>query len=326
LIQQSFAAEGSACSSFMETQNSNQADPSALKNLWECTKGFGGGVWDSTGGAVYSLGKAVVDVTNGVITAIINAKETYQGAVDIFSKIPNFMANIENSFGTMKVAFQSLPQEVKIKIGCELIASVGTGALIAFFTAGAGSPVLLRAIVKAIAKVLSYMPTKAPGAGKMEDLAKELLKQAEATEKRVDKIKKTEKENAVWTYEEAARQPPQVKNTGGQTVAPTSAALRAVYGIEGELADFLKNMRSNGQGVQADHIEANIKAMAAHESARAHRKATEKYLKDLKESNKLSAEDKAFLAAYFAGAGCSMISSINPGKTEPSFQSEGASP
>ena len=67
--------------------------------------------------------------------------------------ISAMMSDMQRAFGQLKSAYSALPDDVKWKLGCEVVSSIGTTGLIAYFSAGAGSPLLVRTLAQALTKV-----------------------------------------------------------------------------------------------------------------------------------------------------------------------------
>lgn len=154
-IQKSFAAGADqsvpALCGGAVSNTSSGSSATVLKNIWECTKGLGGGIWDATGGAVWFVAK-------GAYKVAFHPVETFNRAADGFSKMKAMMSDLEGSFGELKSTYDQLPDTVKWKLGCEIVSSIGTTAVIAYLTLGGGSPLLLRAISQSLLKIAATLP------------------------------------------------------------------------------------------------------------------------------------------------------------------------
>lgn len=151
-----------------------------------CIRDVMRGVWDVTGGAVVSAGYA-----------ILHPIETGEKIWKQAKAAGNFLANFSEAFGEMKEQFKQLPSEVKGQILCELTGSIGTGAVISAFTAGAGGSALIGAMAKAVDRVGGKLgsPAVLALAAKLESRADE-----------IDKTRRAAKRPSSWqAAENAAR-------------------------------------------------------------------------------------------------------------------------
>jgi hypothetical protein len=140
--------------------NTGASSPTALQDVWGCTKGLGGGAWDATGGTIWFLLKANYNITFHPI-------QTFEHAVVEWDKFKAIMSDLGGAFGNFKSAFDDLPTDIKAKFGCELISSIGVSALITYLTVGAGTPAFLRTIMSALQKLIKALPAASPVATKL---------------------------------------------------------------------------------------------------------------------------------------------------------------
>ncbi|MFZ4403216.1 MAG: hypothetical protein ACOYOK_03870 [Pseudobdellovibrionaceae bacterium] len=165
---------GSSEGAILPAVSSSNSDFSAI---WNCTKGFSNGVWDSTGGAVQSTVATVKQIAKGTKKLVLHPIETFNSASNELKMMKAMLYDIEESFGELKNSFLALPAEVKTKITCEILGAVGTAGAVAYFTFGSGSPVLFRAIAKALNKVSQSF-------GKASSLTKKLTALAAKMDKK----------------------------------------------------------------------------------------------------------------------------------------------
>ncbi|MGZ3806430.1 MAG: hypothetical protein ACXVB4_19630, partial [Pseudobdellovibrionaceae bacterium] len=174
--EESSASSGSLCKNSFGASADKVLDATGLTSYWNCLKSFHEGAWDSSVGMVSSAAQ-------GAFHLIKDPAGTFKEAADDFSKLGGLLADIEGVFGELKPALQALPQDVKVKIACEITGSVGQATLITFVTLAAGSPLLYRAIVQALEKVLSALPAGTPVAATVAKLVAGMGAKAEAAQK-----------------------------------------------------------------------------------------------------------------------------------------------
>jgi hypothetical protein len=109
---------------------------STTDQILACLSGVMQGVWDATGGLVSDVASFAYDL---VTSPIDTAKKTY----DQFQNMLNMISNIDETWHSFQKMFSQLPAEAKTHMICSFIGSLGTDALIAILTLGAGAPKLL---------------------------------------------------------------------------------------------------------------------------------------------------------------------------------------
>lgn len=285
------------CNSGFAKTTGEKTDASATNQLWACAKGFAGGVWDATGGVVFSL----VDVAKALVK--IKPAQMFERAADDFQQIGNFMADIENSFGNMKSAFLSLPLDVRAKIGCEVLSSVGTSGLIAFFTAGSGSPLLLKSVAQAVGKVSAQLPQSASLAKLAVDMSNkaELAKKSAAM---VDGVEETSKElgKQIKDLKEQIKNPTVVQSADAAVMTPELAALLKDRGL-------LLKLKASDPALYADimRYKDDVKEL---KNLKLTKKAMDILLEDLKKNTTISEAQKAATIAYFSTAACTTSTAV----------------
>ena len=160
------------------TTKAQGGENSMLKNAWNCTKGLGGGVWDSTGGLVTDTAHMLWSGAKGAGKAIIHPVETYEAASAEVKKYKAMFSDLEKSFGTLKEAYNQLPDEVKWKMGCEITCQLGTTGVISYLTMGGGSPAFLRTISKSLYRVAELLPAGSAAAEKAMNLSMKMSEKA----------------------------------------------------------------------------------------------------------------------------------------------------
>ena len=94
------------------------------------------GIWQSTG-------QRVVDIKDGLILFAESPEKFWNGVVTKFEKLKNLALNLKTKISKAFKSFSSLPAELQSTILCSFIGSIGTDALITFFTLGTGSAQLM---------------------------------------------------------------------------------------------------------------------------------------------------------------------------------------
>ena len=184
------------------TTKSQGGESSMLKNTWNCTKGVGGGVWDSTGGLVTDTAHLLWAGAKGAGKAIIHPVETYEAASAEMKKYKAMFSDLEKSFGTLKEAYNQLPDEVKWKMGCEITGQLGTTGVITYLTAGGGSPAFLRTISNSLYRVAEKLPAGSAAAEKAMNLSKKMSEKAVAHEAQLKPHLKESPQNDIAALEE----------------------------------------------------------------------------------------------------------------------------
>jgi hypothetical protein len=119
----------------------------ALKNSAGCLVGVYSGIYDSTIGSVTSLAKGVyrlsTDIRGEVGAAIAGLKQIY-----------GFVSSLGERMGPLADFFKSLPFETQVKLGCEIISSLGINAAITFTSFGIATPAMISKVITAIKKTL----------------------------------------------------------------------------------------------------------------------------------------------------------------------------
>lgn len=150
-------------------------DPVAQRKVLDCILGVLEGAWDVTGGFVWSVGKGAVkglgytvrhpvDVVKragrGVVRVARGVKNSAQylfedGVGPFLSKFGTFFSSMENVIKETWSDFDTLSEEEKAEIMCEVVGMVGGTALTAWFFAG-GSAAKLGNSLKQAAQSVKY--------------------------------------------------------------------------------------------------------------------------------------------------------------------------
>lgn len=177
-----------------ETLCTDPVNPNHLSQVKDFTAGAASclvnGVWAATGEIVWMAAKGGYVLVTDPAKAWASTKEGFRQATRIVTEFPTVM----EEFGD---AFSSLSTGEKAKLFCELTVSLGTGAVISFFTFGAGAPAMYKALADSAAKMAKLTGNKkfkalsAKLAVKSEDAAKTV---AEKNSHLYDYLDKTHKE------------------------------------------------------------------------------------------------------------------------------------
>ncbi|MGZ3770876.1 MAG: hypothetical protein ACXVCP_12180 [Bdellovibrio sp.] len=296
----------SLCSNSFSTSSGKGMDASALEQLWGCTKGFAGGVWDS------SLG-VVPFVIKGTYQVIAQPVDTFNRAANEFSKIAGLVTDFENSFGNLTSSLQALPQDVRVKIACEVFGSLLTTGLISFLSSGAGSPLFFKVITQALQKVASALPAGAATTAKVTALANGMEKKAQAAQANLDILKQIDNNKEMAKVYEAEMDLLRPTLKDGRDPENLAALLWDLEKSEEfellpdadrkEISELLKA----GMKQQANDW---LNAQAKFDKLKEKRNTAIKFLKNNKVI-KLNLKQKAALTSYFAVSGCSHLSSIS---------------
>lgn len=315
LLGPSVAFAENPCNGGFAKENSKSMDASTFEKLWSCTKGFGGGVWDSTGGAVVSVAKGTYQIVRHPI-------DTFNKASEQFGQIKNFLSNIEESFGEMKSAFQSLPQEIKIKIGCEIVASLGTTTLITFFTAGSGSPLLFRSMAQALTKISNGLP-QGKNAQTLASMASGMSQKALDAETKIVSVK------GMKLVEQKYKEELKMLEAKGAGDRKSPPPLASDVNVVGSYAEMLKDPAAVAelQKVAPDVLkqaEQLVENSNRYQNLKEQQALAKKILKELE---RVPPSERAAVAAYVGASSCSLGASIsnniNSNRTNKTESSDG---
>jgi hypothetical protein len=279
---------GSLCGNGFGAVPGKSMDAATLENLWTCAKGFGGGAWDSTGGAVATVVKGAAQanafIINGTYQILVDPVGTFNRALDEFSKIPYLLSDIENSFGELTSALKALPLDIQAKIGCEIAGSMTTSALIAFLTSASGSPLFFRALTRALQKVAMALPKRAPITAKVAKLASGMEAKAAVAQGHLDLLKK----------------------------------IKDVKGLPKEIEDemeLLKPILTKGRGPSGDAFAKQTEdyeiAKRRYSQLKTQYKAAKSFLKNMGGYTLATKEQNAAIASYFAVSKCTNRASVS---------------
>lgn len=111
-----------------------------------CLIGVLKGAWDSTGGAVAGIGQAIIH-------PIESAKAVWNGASKFWAGVEAFRKDMKASLKKVSAAYASMPEGAFTELSCRIASALGTGALVAYFTLGAGAPSLMLKIAKLLERI-----------------------------------------------------------------------------------------------------------------------------------------------------------------------------
>lgn len=111
-----------------------------------CVMGVGQGVYDGTVGLVVDLISGAVEVVKDPIGVAMKLEQTW-------TQMKTFFSEFKKNMGDLINGISELPAEAKADMLCGLVGSIGTDALIVFFTAGGGSPKLMLTIKTYLSKI-----------------------------------------------------------------------------------------------------------------------------------------------------------------------------
>jgi hypothetical protein len=103
------------------------------------------GAWNTTGGAVAGLAKAIAHPIESGIAV-------WNGASKFWEGIKAFQKDVKGAMAKLSIAYDQLPEGAATQIICEVVSTLGTAALINYFTVGGGSPGTMLAIANVLAK------------------------------------------------------------------------------------------------------------------------------------------------------------------------------
>ncbi len=129
------------------------------------------GVWDSTGGAIAGFADGIALLTR-------DPAKFWDDKVAQMKNLKDFITNFQSKMQSMAVTIMKLPAEVVTAIICSFSASLGTDALIALLTGGAGVAALILRVDKFIMRILKLERALALLArlGKLASVPVEFLK------------------------------------------------------------------------------------------------------------------------------------------------------
>lgn len=304
--------EPAVCGGATQTLSQTGAsDASILKSVWGCTKGLAGGVWDGSAGPVWSLVK-------GGTHALIHPVEAFDKASTGIANIAAVMSDLKGAFGQLKSAFEALPDEVKWKLGCDLVSTVGTTGLIAYFSLGAGSPMMLQTIAQALNKIVAALPAGSAVATQTLALATKMgakasqmaevqhfIAQGSEGKDFVDKVKKFD--NVILDVERT-----HLDLDWAMTHPKTNRGGKIIDTIN-ESASFYRAVATRDALQKSDpaFMNALYAARKINSFSPAGPEERARVLKELEKSVRLTAAQKSAAAAYLAAQGCYMTSKVS---------------
>lgn len=123
-----------------------------LRNVLQCARGALAGAWNATGGAVVTLFKGVVKVFTQ------SPVQTFRDIRNSVNRIGSFISNFGTEMRKIGDAFDQLPTEIKTRVICEVITTIGVSAAIGMLTGGAGSTLVYRAVFAIMDKLRARFP------------------------------------------------------------------------------------------------------------------------------------------------------------------------
>lgn len=151
-------------------------------------------VWDSTVG-VAQFGLAAVGGLYSTVRSTLNG-EIFEKISKFREDFARFTENFNNQMEQFYAGAASLPFDEKATILCELAGALGSGLVVSYFTAGAGSGAIARAIANAFAKVrLKGGSSIAQRVNQMAGGAKAGAKNYRKQNIRLQKMARTEAQN-----------------------------------------------------------------------------------------------------------------------------------
>lgn len=123
------------------------------KKAYGCLIGVFKGAWDSTGGAVAGLASAIAH-------PIQTAQEVWASGKKLMSALEAFESDIKGSFEKIYGTLSQIPPEEFAELKCRIASAIGVGALMTYFTVGAGGPAVMLRIAALLEKVDHLYPGK----------------------------------------------------------------------------------------------------------------------------------------------------------------------
>lgn len=140
-----------------------------------CVIGVFKGLWNATGGAVIETAKLVKGIGSGLWQAVTHpvgsAKKLWEGASQTMEAVSSFFKDFSTQVKKIYPGLMNMDAKLVGDLLCQTASTLGTGVLIAYFTAGAGAPAALAAITQVLSKfektekfgkVLTALKTTAP--------------------------------------------------------------------------------------------------------------------------------------------------------------------
>jgi hypothetical protein len=279
------------------------SDASLIQNVWNCTKGAAGGLWDGSVGVAWTLAK-------GAYGAVVHPIDTYSKASETVKQLGAFFSDLKNSFGDLKDSFDSLPDSVKWNLGCSVISSVGTTAAVVYFTAGGGSPALMGTVSNALAKMGAALPAGSTVAGQVAALAARMKARAAKMEqiqtwiaqgpKGKEFIKKFRKFDRALIHRDA----PDPMLDLHHVLTGRNTGFAAEEALAKKDPEFMKAMLAAR--------EARLGEFVTNEQRRSD------VIKELQASQRLNAKQKAAVLAYMSVPTCNVLANVgNAVSVEP---------
>ena len=192
-IKLSYASSCSMTSSMdisgIQTLKNGVAPYSLVDGAMDCLMGVLEGIWQSTGGLVQDIGE-------GLWSLATDPMGFWNSMEEKWKNLKSFLSNFQTEMNKILNSLSKLPTQMKVELICSFIGSIGTDALIAAVTGGAGAAKVMLELKSYLSRVMRLEKFVAAIAkvGKLaESLHPQFLKKlakGEITEKRLLMIEK----------------------------------------------------------------------------------------------------------------------------------------
>jgi hypothetical protein len=122
-----------------------------MQDAWGCLQGVGAGLWDASFGTLQMAWDGMGYLFTHWPTDTWNTMSAQA------AEIGNLVQNFPQVMGQFQSAFNELPSDVRAKVLCEVITSIGAPTLFAILTGGAATPALMVKIAAAFKKVATAL-------------------------------------------------------------------------------------------------------------------------------------------------------------------------
>ena len=117
------------------------------KGAAQCIGSFLQGIWDATGGQI-------ADAWEGIKNLVNDPKEFWDGKVQQFKNLKNFIMNFEVKIKQLATSIANLPDETKTMLICNFVGGIGAGAAVSIISGGAGAAGVMLKIENYVSKIM----------------------------------------------------------------------------------------------------------------------------------------------------------------------------
>lgn len=150
------------------TGDSLTAQATPIQHVTACTMSSLKGVWNGSGGVVVGAAKGIGEF---LMSPVESGKKYWQATSKLWDVTKQFFSDFEKEAQKLYSSFDPLDPLVKTKLACEVIGTIGGGALLTFLTTGALASSTTQTLLLKIRTAISTAINSAKFSGVRKTLA-----------------------------------------------------------------------------------------------------------------------------------------------------------